>query len=120
MRNQLKGLTENYNGRIMFIYVNVDKCRLGFCTGLWLHLFRIASGGLTCEPFLHADFLAVCLVYAAVVGFVILASTYLAFYGCLYAYMCILSTVNAKLILGTFTGFIMVSGYCIMSRFTVL
>nr|DAL91218.1 MAG TPA: hypothetical protein [Caudoviricetes sp.]DAQ84674.1 MAG TPA: hypothetical protein [Caudoviricetes sp.] len=42
----------------MIIYVNVDNCRLGFCT-----------------------------VYAAVAGFVILASTYLAFYGCLYAYM---------------------------------
>nr|DAP12123.1 MAG TPA: hypothetical protein [Caudoviricetes sp.] len=31
-----------------------------------------------------------------------------------------LSTVIIELILGIFTGFIMVSGYCIMSRFTVL
>lgn len=75
----------------MIIYVNVDKCRIGFCT-----------------------------VYAAVVGFVILASVYLTLYGCLYACMCILSTVNVKLILGTFTGFIMASGYCIISRFIVL
>nr|DAO32670.1 MAG TPA: hypothetical protein [Caudoviricetes sp.]DAP83558.1 MAG TPA: hypothetical protein [Caudoviricetes sp.] len=44
----------------MVIYVNVDKCRLGFCT-----------------------------VYAAVVGFIILVSVYLTFYGCLYAYVCI-------------------------------
>ena len=48
----------------MVIYVNVDNCQLGFCPGLWLHLFRIASGGLICEPFLHADFLAVCPAYA--------------------------------------------------------
>lgn len=75
----------------MVIYVNVDNCRLGFCT-----------------------------VYAAVAGFVILASAYLAFYSRLYAYMCILSTVIIKLILGTFTGFIMASGYCIVSRFTAL
>nr|DAM91996.1 MAG TPA: hypothetical protein [Caudoviricetes sp.] len=73
----------------MVIYVNVDNCRLGFCT-----------------------------VYAAVAGFVILVSTYLAFYSRLYAYMCILSTVNVKLILDTFTGFIMASGYCIIYRFT--
>ena len=102
----------------MVIYVNVDNCRLGFCPGFRLHLFWIASGGLVCEPFLHADFLAVCLVYVAVAGFVILASAYLAFYGRLYAYMCILSTVNVKLILDTFTGFIMASGYCIIYRFT--
>ncbi|RGR46620.1 hypothetical protein DWY46_14520 [Blautia obeum] len=80
-------MTAKYNGRIMFIYVNVDKCRIGFCPGLRLHLFRIASGGLICEPFLHAVFLAVRPAYAVLAGFVILASTYLAFYGCLYAYM---------------------------------
>nr|DAZ66162.1 MAG TPA: hypothetical protein [Caudoviricetes sp.] len=44
----------------MVIYVNVDNCRLGFCT-----------------------------VYAAVAGFVILVSVYLALYGRLYDYMCI-------------------------------
>nr|DAZ85146.1 MAG TPA: hypothetical protein [Caudoviricetes sp.] len=44
----------------MFIYVNVDNCRLRFCP-----------------------------VYAAVAGFVILVSVYLAFYGRLYDYMCI-------------------------------
>ena len=75
----------------MFICVNADNCQLGFCP-----------------------------VYASVAGFVILASVYLAFYRRLYAYMCILSTVNVKLILGTFTGFIMASGYCIISRFTTL
>lgn len=64
----------------MFIYVNVDKCRLGFCPGFRLHLFWIASGGLVYEPFLHADFLAVCPVHAAVAGFAILVSAYLAFY----------------------------------------
>ena len=42
--------------------------RLGFCPGLWMHLFRIASGGLICEPFLHADFLAVCPAYAVLAG----------------------------------------------------
>lgn len=71
----------------MIIYVNVDKCRIGFCT-----------------------------VYAAVVGFVILTSAYLAFYSRLYDYMCILSTVIIKLILGTFTGFIMASSYYIVFR----
>ena len=71
----------------MIIYVNVDKCRIGFCT-----------------------------VYAAVVGFVILASAYLAFYSRLYAYMCILSTLIIKLILDTFTGFIMASSYYIVFR----
>lgn len=91
MRNQLKGLTENYNGRIMFIYVNVDKCRLGFCT-----------------------------VYAAVAGFVILVSAYLTFCNRLYVCMCILSTVYIKLILGTFTGFIMALGYYIISRHAAL
>jgi len=75
----------------MVIYVNVDKCRIGFCT-----------------------------VYAAVVGFVILASAYLAFYSRLHAYMCILSTVNAKLILGIFTSFIIALAYYIVSRFTAL
>ena len=64
----------------MVIYVNVDNCRLGFCPGFRLHLFWIASGGLVYEPFLHADFLAVCLVCVAVAGFAILVSTYLAFY----------------------------------------
>lgn len=75
----------------MVIYVNVDNCRFGFFP-----------------------------VYVAVAGFVILAIAYLAFYGRLYDYMCILSTINAKLILDMFTGFIMVSGYCIISRFTAL
>lgn len=84
-------MTAKYNGRIMFIYVNVDNCQLGFCQ-----------------------------VYAAVVGFVILVSAYLAFYGCLSDYMCILSTANTKLILGMFTGFMMALGYCIISWFTAL
>lgn len=35
----------------MVIYADVDKCRLGFCPGLKLHLFRIASGGFICVPF---------------------------------------------------------------------
>ena len=60
LRNQTKGLTANYNRRIMVIYANVDKCRLGFCPGLRLYLFRIASGGLICESFLHAVFLVAC------------------------------------------------------------
>lgn len=71
----------------MVIYVNVDNCRLGFCT-----------------------------VYAVVAGFAILASAYLTFCSRLYAYMCILSTVNAKLILGTFTGSIMSLSYYIAFR----
>ena len=75
----------------MIIYVNVDNCQLGFCP-----------------------------VYASVAGFTILVSAYLTFYSHLYAYMCILSTINAKLILDMFTGFIMVSGYCIISQFTAL
>nr|DAG54962.1 MAG TPA: hypothetical protein [Caudoviricetes sp.] len=29
----------------------MDNSRLGFCPGLRLHLFRIASGGLICKPF---------------------------------------------------------------------
>lgn len=52
----------------MIIYVNMDNCRLGFCP-----------------------------VYAAVVGFVILASVYLTLYGCLYAYMCIFIDCNSKI-----------------------
>jgi hypothetical protein len=75
----------------MVIYVNVDNCRLGFCT-----------------------------VYVAVAGFVILASAYLTFYSHLYAYMCILSTVIIELILGIFTSFMMALGYCIISWFTAL
>ena len=69
----------------MIIYVNMDNCRLGFCT-----------------------------VYAAVAGFAILASAYLTLYSRLYDYMCILSTVIIELILGTFTGFIMASSYYIV------
>lgn len=91
MRNQSKGLTAKCNRRIMIIYVNVDNCRFGFCPD-----------------------------HAAFTGFVILVNAYLAFYGRLYDCMCILSTVNAKLILDTFTGFIMASDYCIISRFTAL
>ena len=71
----------------MVIYVNVDNCRFGFFP-----------------------------VYAAVAGFVILASVYLTLCGCLCACMCILSTVNVKLILGTFTGYIMASSYYIVFR----
>lgn len=84
-------MTAKCNGRIMVIYVNVDNCRFGFCPA-----------------------------YAAVAGFAILVSAYLAFYSCLYAYMCILSTVNAKLILGIFTSFIIALAYYIVSRFTAL
>nr|DAM66627.1 MAG TPA: hypothetical protein [Caudoviricetes sp.] len=75
----------------MVIYVNVDNCRFGFCP-----------------------------VYATVAGFVILVSAYLAFYSRLYAYMWILLTVIIELILDTFTGFIMVSGYCIKFWFIAL
>ena len=119
MRNQLKGLTANYNGCIIVIYVNADKCRLGFCPGLWLYLFRIASGGLICEPFLHADFLAVYPDHATVAGSYpckCLFDVLRLFIAC----MCILSTAIAKSILGTFTGFIMISGYYIISRLTAL
>lgn len=104
----------------MIIYVNVDNCRIGFCPGLRLHLFRIASGGLICEPFLHAVFLAVRPAYAVLAGFVILVSAYLTFCNRLYVCMCILSTVYIKLILGTFTGFIMALGYYIISRHAAL
>lgn len=71
----------------MVIYVNVDNCRLGFCT-----------------------------VYAGVAGFVILVSVYLTLYSRLYACMCILSTATVKLILDMFTGFIMASSYYIVFR----
>lgn len=75
----------------MVIYVNVDNCRLGFRT-----------------------------VYASVVGFAILVSAYLAFYGCLSDYMYILSTVIIELIIDMFTGFIIALDYYIISRFTAL
>jgi len=75
----------------MAIYINVDNCRLGFRT-----------------------------VYASVVGFAILVSAYLAFYGCLSDYMYILSTVIIELIIDMFTGFIIALDYYIISRFTAL
>lgn len=74
----------------MVIYVNVDNCRLGFRPG------RAAVAGA---------YLCKCLFDALRL-----------FIAC----MCILSTANVKLILGTFTGFIIVSAYYIVSRFTTL
>lgn len=66
------------------------------------------------QAILCTDFLAICQVYATVAGCypckrlfdVLRAFT---------VYMCILLTINAKLILDMFTGFIMASGYCIIS-----
>lgn len=66
-----------------------------------------------------ADFLAVCTDHAAVAGSYPckrLFDVLRLFIAC----MCILSTAIVKMILGTFTGFIMASGYYIISRLTVL
>ena len=96
----------------MLIYANVEKCRLGFCPGLRLHLFRIASGGLIYEPFLHADFLAACqLVQLLPVRYPYkrLFDVLRLFAAC----MCVLSAAKVKLILGTFTGLIMALNYYI-------
>lgn len=82
LRNQTKGLTANYNRRIMVIYANVDKCRLGFCPGLRLHLFRIASGSLICKPF-YALIFWQSVKFMQLLPVVILASVYLTFYGLL-------------------------------------
>lgn len=74
----------------MVIYVNVDNCRLGFRPG------RAAVAGA---------YLCKCLFDALRL-----------FIAC----MCILSTATAKLILGTFTGFVMALSYYIISRLTAV
>ena len=90
LHNQLKGLTAKYNGRIMVIYVNVGNCWLGFCLGR-----AAVAGYYPCK-----------LLFDALRLFI--------------ACMCILSTATAKLILGTFTGFIMASSYYIVFRLIAL
>ena len=124
LHNQLKGLTANHNGVIITLYSCADALPgLVFMLPDCAKLCGLCLRSLRAVLFVNHFYT---LIFWQSIQIMQLLPVYYPckrLFGVLQAFtacVCILSTATVKLILGTFTGFIMTSGYCIISRFTAL